>query len=190
MSASDRQRWDEKYGAKPGSEKLTPDAWLIEQASGLQPGRTLELACGLGHNAIWLAQQGWTVDAVDVSPFGLASAATLAQAYAARVNWIATDIDEFIPQADAYDLVIVFRFLDRVRLPEIVQQALRSGGTLIYETFTAAHINRPDSHMKNTAYALQPQELPRLFPQFEVVSYAECALADRDVARCVATKLR
>ena len=188
MSATDRQRWDEKYAAKPVPDKIVPDDWLVEQVSGLQPGRALELACGLGHNAIWLALQGWRVDAVDISPPGLASAAQLAQIYAARVNWIAADLDEFMPAEHAYDVVIVFRFLDRVRLPALVQQALRPGGRLIYETFTAAHIDRPNSHMKNSAFALQPLELPRMFPQFEVVSYAECALANRDVARLVAIK--
>ncbi len=188
MSTSDRLRWDEKYATKPVSDKLSPDAWLIEQATGLPPGRALELACGPGHNAIWLAQQGWIVDAVDISPLGLASAEKLAQGCAARVNWIAVDIDEFIPQANAYDLATVFRFLDRVRLPLIVQQALKPGGRLIYETFTTAHMARTDSHMKNPAFALEPGELPRLFPQFEVVAYDECELADREVARLVAVK--
>ena len=188
MSTSDRQRWDEKYGIKSVPDKLAPDDWLVEQASDLLPGRALELACGLGHNAIWLAQQGWTVDALDISPLGLASAEKLAQTCAVHVNWIAGDIDDFIPKTDAYDLVIVFRFLDRIRLPGIAQQALRPGGQMIYETFTTAHINRPDSHMKNPAFALQPQELPRLFQQLDVISYAECALADRDVARLMATK--
>lgn len=188
MSASDRQRWDDKYGAKPVPETLTPDDWLVEQVSGMHSGRALELACGLGHNAIWLAQQGWRVDAVDISPRGLASAQKLAQSQSAQVNWIVADLDEFFPQADAYDLVIVFRFLDRVRLASVVQQALRPGSRLIYETFTVSHVDRTDSHMKNPAFALQPQELPSMFPQLEVVSYAECALADRDVARLVATK--
>src|SRR5258708_33029292 len=119
MSASDRKRWDEKYQAKPVPDSLVPDAWLIEQTSNLQPGRALELACGLGHNAIWLAQQGWTVDAVDVSPVGLANAEKLAHNVAAHVNWIAADLDEFIPQLQTYDLVLVFRFLDRGRMPGI-----------------------------------------------------------------------
>jgi 2-polyprenyl-3-methyl-5-hydroxy-6-metoxy-1,4-benzoquinol methylase len=188
MSVSDRQRWNEKYAAKPVPDKIAPDNWLAEQTSSLHPGRALEVACGLGDNAIWLSQQGWTVDAVDISSLGLASAETLAQNIAARVNWIAADIDDFVPQLHAYDLMFVFRFLDRVRLPGIAQQALRPGGRLIYETFTAAHIKRPDSHMKNSAFALEPQELPRLFHQLDVVSYVECALADRDVARLVAVK--
>ena len=188
MSTTDRQCWDVKYQAKPVPDKITPDAWLIEQVSGLEPGRALELACGLGNNAIWLAQQGWHVDAVDISAVGLAHAQKLAEACGARVNWIAADLDDFTSVADAYDLIIIFRFLDRVWLPPFVRHVLRPQGRLIYETFTAAHINRPDSHMKNPAFALEPGELPRLFPQFEVVSYAECKLADRDVARLVALK--
>ena len=87
-----------------------------------------------------------------------------------------------------YDLVVVFRFLDRLRVPLIVEQALRPGGRLIYETFTTAHLARPESHMKNPAFALEPGEMPRLFPHFEVISYAECSLPDRDVARLVAVK--
>jgi len=188
MSAADRQRWDEKYCDKQGPGKITPDDWMIEQVADLAPGRALELACGLGHNAIWLAQQGWHVDAVDISAVGLAHAEKLALACNARVNWISADLDEFTPAGDAYDLVLVFRFLDRTRLPSLVQHTLRPQGRLIYETFTTAHTHRPESHMKNPAFALEPGELPRLFSQFEVMSYAECALADRDVARMIATK--
>jgi len=189
MSTDDRQRWDDKYRAKAIPDKIVPDAWLIEQVSGLEPGRALELACGLGHNAIWLAQLGWQVDAVDISAVGLTQAEKLAHSCGANVHWIAADLDEFTPSAESYDLVLVFRFLDRIQLPVLVGHALRPQGVLIYETFTTAHVNRTDSHMKNPAFALAPGELPRLFPNFEFVSYTECNLADRDVARLVAVKL-
>ncbi|MGE5195237.1 MAG: class I SAM-dependent methyltransferase [Deltaproteobacteria bacterium] len=188
MSVSDRKRWDAKYADKPVPDRLSPDDWLIDQAAGLPPGRALELACGLGHNAIWLALHGWQVDAVDISPAGLHRAADLASRCGARVNWIAADLDDFEPEAARYDLVLIFRFLDRQRLPGIIQQALRPEGRLIYETFSTPHVSRPDSHMKNPAFALEPGELPRLFPQFAVESYAECSLADRDVARLVAAR--
>jgi 2-polyprenyl-3-methyl-5-hydroxy-6-metoxy-1,4-benzoquinol methylase len=188
MTIADRQRWDEKYTAKPVPAKIAPDGWLIEQVSALKPGRALELACGLGHNAIWLAQHGWQVDAVDISSVGLEGSEKMAQRSAAQVNWIAADLDDFVPEANVYELVIIFRFLDRVGVPAIVQQALKPGGHLIYETFTVSHVARPDGRMKNPAFALEPGELPRLFPQFEIVSSDECALADRDVARLVATK--
>jgi SAM-dependent methyltransferase len=188
MSVSDRERWDAKYADKPAPDRLSPDDWLIEQVAVLQPGQALELACGFGHNAVWLAQQGWSVDAVDISPVGLAEAEALARRCDTRVNWIAADLDEFTPESTAYELVLVFRFLDRARLPGIIQQALRPGGRLVYETFTTSHLARPDSHIRNPDFALAPGELPRLLPQLDVVSYDESSLADRDVARLVAVR--
>ena len=188
MSSSDRERWEAKYAEKAVPEQLTPDDWLVEQLTGVPGGRALELACGFGHNAIWLAAHAWQVDAVDISPTGLARAEALARCCGARVNWIAADLDEFVPEHAAYDLVIVFRFLDRLRLPRIVEQALRPGGRLIYETFAASHLTRPDAHIRNPAFALVTGELLQLFPRLEVVSHAECTLADRDVARLVAVK--
>jgi 23S rRNA pseudouridine1911/1915/1917 synthase len=77
MSAEDRLRWDAKYATKPFPKQLAPDGWLQTLATPLPAGRALDLACGLGHNAIWLAQEGWHVDAVDVSPVGLGLAAEL-----------------------------------------------------------------------------------------------------------------
>lgn len=190
MSASDLDRWNEKYAAKGVPGHLVPDPWLVALVGGLPPGRALELACGLGHNATWLAQQGWQVDAVDVSPVGLSLAQKLANENHVSVNWIAADLDEFSPEIDAYDLVLVFRFLDRVRLPGIIQQALKPGGRLFYETFTTAHLSRSDSHMKNPDFALSPGELPTLFPACAVCDYSECSLPDRDVARLMARKDR
>ncbi len=186
MSASDRDRWNAKYAEKPVPERLSPDDWLLECVANLKPGRALELACGLGHNASWLATVGWQVDAVDISPTGLAIADAFARKHDARVHWITADLDEYVPEPAAYDLVVVIRYLDRQRLPGIIEQALRPGGRLIYETVTTGHLVRPDNHIKNPAFALEPGELPRLFPRLEVVSYAEYSLADRDVARFVA----
>jgi hypothetical protein len=88
VSASDRERWDAKYAEKPAADALSPDDWLIEQVAGLPPGRALELACGLGHNAIWLALRSWRVDAVDISATGLVRAGELARQCCAHVNWI------------------------------------------------------------------------------------------------------
>ncbi|MFN0055500.1 MAG: class I SAM-dependent methyltransferase [Planctomycetales bacterium] len=188
MSAEDRQRWNEKYASRQPPAGLAPDPWLAEQLAEVSPGRALELACGLGHNAIWLAQRGWQVDAVDISSTGLLLAENLARRCGAQVNWVASDLDEFEPEPNAYDLVCVFRFLDRVRLPGLIACALRPGGCLLYETFTRSHLDRPDSHLKNPAYALQPGELPRLFPTLVATCSDELALPDRNVARMAARR--
>jgi tellurite methyltransferase len=189
MSTDDRTRWDAKYAERPVPEKLAPDEWLVENAGDLEPGRALDFACGLGHNAIWLARRGWTVDAVDISPAGLRLAAELAGRNKAAVHWVAADLDDFAPIETAYDLVVVFRFLDRARAPGLIESALRSGGLMVYETFTEAHLVRGDNHLRNSAYALRSRELPRLFPGLRLVRYREESLDDRSVARLVARKV-
>jgi len=188
MSLADRRRWDEKYSEREFPETLKPDRWLVELAGDLQPGRALEPACGVGHNSIWLAQQGWTVDAVDISPVGLNQAKQLAQQYSRNVNWIAADLDAFTPPEEQYDLVLVFRFLDRLRLPGVIQRALKPGGILLYETFTTAQLDRPDNHLKSRLFVLETNELPRLFPGLKQCGYDEIELAERTVARFMGQK--
>jgi tellurite methyltransferase len=152
-------------------------------------GVALDLACGLGHNAIWLAQRGWQVDAVDISPVGLDLAESLAKrAHCTTISWIAADLDDFEPQPAAYDLVTVFRFLDRQRLPQLIESALRPGGILIYETFSQRQFSRSDNQLQNPLFTLGPGELPLLFPQFTIISHEEADLQDRSVARLVAQK--
>lgn len=188
MTASDRQRWDEKYAARQIPTRLTPDAWLVQNISAVARGRALELACGLGHNAIWLAQIGWTVAAVDVSPVGLQLAQRLSECHKVQVTWIAADLDEFQPASMAYDLVCIFRYLDRQRVPRLVESALTPGGWLVYETFTESQLQREDNHLRNPDYMLAADELPKLFPGLTPVRYREVELDDRSVAQLVARR--
>lgn len=189
MSLADRDKWDFKYAKQPVPDRLSPDDWLTRHVEALAPGCALELACGLGQNAVWLAEHGWQVDAVDVSPVGLYLAAKLARRLSRHVNWMAADLDDFTPAAVTYDLVVVFRYLDRVRLPDLISQALRPGGLVVYETYSRAQLARPDSHIKNPAFTLAEGELPRMFPNFDVLAYEEVDLPDRSVARLVARKV-
>ena len=189
MSREDQLRWDAKYAQRALPGDLSPDDWLVEHVAGTPPGRALDLACGLGHNAIWLAERGWTVDAVDISPVGLCLAREFADGFDyGPVNWIAADLDEFTPAESAYDLVLVFRFLERERLPRLIRSALRPDGRVIYETFLGAQFDRNDNHLHNRAFALAPGELPKLFPKFEVLNYRETELSNRTVAQLLAER--
>ena len=106
MSHEDRSRWDEKYSEKEISYTLRPDEWLVEMTADLQPGRVWEPACGMGHNAVWLAGQGWSVDAVDISPVALKFAKQLAEKHSLSVNWIAADLDDFRSRVDGLERVV------------------------------------------------------------------------------------
>ena len=191
MVATDRDRWDAKYSIKraDGTVLNPPDDWLLQHARGLPAGNALDLACGLGHNAIWLAQQGWSVTGIDISPVGLSLAANLAnEEGAGQINWIPADLETFELSPSTYDLIVVFRYLDRVWIPRQIESALRHGGLLIYETFSRGQFAHPDNHLCNPRFALEPGELTTLFPNLIVEQYEEIDLPERTVARLAATK--
>lgn len=194
MSTSDRDRWNTKYSQRTALNDVAPDSWLRDAVDTIMSSsprigrRALDVACGLGHNATWLAQQGWCVDGLDISRQGLHLAASTAERHGHNVNWVEADLDEWTPETDAYDLVVVFRFLDRVTVPRIVQTGLRPGGWLVYETFSAGQLLRPDSHIRNPDFVLAKGELEQMFPDFDVVDSHEDVLDDRTVERFLARR--
>jgi len=188
MADADRQRWDAKYAIRSADAPLAPDAWLQELVGPLSPGRAIDLACGAGDNALWLAQQGWQVDAVDISPVGLALANERARRAGVAITTIAADIDDYSPEPASYDLAIVFRFLERLHLPRLIVEALRPGGCLIYETFNRRHLLLPDVRMRDPAFALEPGELLRLYAKLEPLRSESCELENRSVDRLFARK--
>ncbi|MAG92960.1 MAG: hypothetical protein CMJ48_04335 [Planctomycetaceae bacterium] len=188
MAIEDRERWNHKYIAKPPPTELDPDDWLTANAKLRGANRALDLACGLGHNAIWLAQQGWTVDAVDISTVGLSFAREFAARQRTEVNWIEDDLDTYESPPDTYDLVVVTRFLDREQLPRLIESTLKPGGVLIYQTFTVHQFSRCERGRHNPNYVLQPGELPRLFPALSVLAFEELNDNERAVARLMAQK--
>ena len=198
MSTHDRDRWNEKYAKCQPQPAVQPDEWLVEAVRVIEATRgtmnfrrrALDLACGLGHNAIWLARQGWQTDAVDISTNGLNLARQSAAANDIQVHWIEADLDGWIPAAGEYDVVTVFRFLDRVTVPRVVRTAVRRGGWLIYETFSAAQCQRSDNHIRNPAFTLTPGELSTFFPDFDLVAHCEEVLDDRTVERFLGRRQR
>jgi len=183
MAEADRLRWDSKYQALAGTPGALadagPDPWLREHAVGLTPGRAADLACGLGANARWLARQGWEVEALDISPRGLELAASLGSPAPGVVSWRVADLEDCHLPTRHFDLVCVFRFLDRRRFPRWIPELLRPGGRLIYQTFMTAPPGEPPAAAlpvpggpRNPAHLLTPGELRTLFP-LEVVAYRE-----------------
>jgi tellurite methyltransferase len=196
MSTTDRNRWNGKYAHRPAATFVDADEWLIEAHDTITQNtpdltvtrRAVDLACGIGHNSVWLAQHGWDVDGVDISIEGLGLAEQLATKTDAVVNWVKADLDNWRPDPDSYDLAVVFRFLDRVTVPQIVNTGLKPGGWLIYETFAASELDRADSHIRNPAFTLSPGELRQLFDEFEIVAFREETLQDRSVQRLLARR--
>ena len=131
--------WDARYGSTTQVWSGNPNQRLVEQVTGLTPGTALEVACGEGADAIWLAQQGWQVTATDVSPVVLEraarQAATLGPEIAERIAWKQADAATWEPTPGQFDLVTT-HFLhvpSRLRGPlhRRLAAAVRPGGSLL-----------------------------------------------------------
>ncbi len=106
--AVDQRRldWDDRH--KDGDfEGSGPNRTLVAGVAGLRPGRALELACGSGTNAVWLAGQGWQITAVDWSPVGLANGREKAEESGVEVDWLERDLFAWSPPARSFDLVVM-----------------------------------------------------------------------------------
>ncbi len=183
MAATDRIRWDEAYQRRANDAYPSPDPLLYPFTPPLRGGQTayaLDLACGLGQNGLWLAAQGYVVDLVDVSRVAL----TQARAEAARrdlrdVNYFQHDLDDAGLEPDAYDLIAVFRFLNRSLIPPL-RAALKPGGRIVYQTFNTRYLSeKPEM---NPNYLLRPGELTGYFGDWRILRASEPAHISQLVA--------
>jgi tellurite methyltransferase len=159
---ADRIKWDERYGGKDYLFSFTPSKFLaksLEQVCSLISGkRALDIACGEGRNAIFLAKSGFEVDAVDISEKGLERGRRRAEEVGVRVNFLRADLEEYRLQ-EVYDLIIDFNFLLRPLIPAMIN-SLAPGGMIVMETI----LNAPNLESGHTGnFLLQPGELERLF---------------------------
>ena len=171
MAEADRERWNRRYAERYAEREYhwTPSSWLVTLEDRLRPpypeARALDLACGPGRNAVWLAERGWTVDAWDVSDVALTILVCEREERAAHGWPLPIDVREIdldgaeIPAA-TYDLVLNMLFLDR-RLWPMMADALRPGGLLAFETF----VDLPEGRTSEVGpeHLLQPGELRTAF---------------------------
>jgi SAM-dependent methyltransferase len=172
MTTGDQVRWDRQHAAGHGSdhasgflkEILLSDSWPIPR------GRALDIATGKGRNAIFLAEQGFDVVAIDVSPVALDEARQRAAGKSLSISWQQADLERIeLPEA-TYDLVVDFNYLQRSLIPQI-KAALKPGGHAIFETYLIGQ--EILGHPKNPAYLLRHNELLELFRDFRVLCYRE-----------------
>ena len=106
----DSQQWDERYSGTEFEWTTRPNQFVAAELADLPPGRALDLAAGEGRNAVWLAERGWRVTAVDFSRVGLEKGRKLSAARGvgdAQVDWIVADLRDYEPERDAYDLALI-----------------------------------------------------------------------------------
>ncbi|MCC6223205.1 MAG: class I SAM-dependent methyltransferase [Thermoleophilia bacterium] len=129
------QDWDRKWLERLKGPDRDPNRFLVEVGSARSPGRALDLACGVGRNAVWLAERGWRVTAIDFSDLALEHARARGAAYGVAVDWQRADLREYEPPAGAFELVLVaylqLPVAERRRVWRRAAAAVAPGGVLI-----------------------------------------------------------
>jgi len=162
------EKWNELYRSATVG---TPARVLLDNTHLLPThGAALEIACGLGANALLLATQGLQVEAWDASPVAIEKLVAHATAHRLPVSGRACDVMVTPINTNAYDVIVVSHFLERELMPRLLA-ALRPNGLLFYQTFTIARVD--DSGPRNPAFRLEDNELLQLCAPLRVLVYRE-----------------
>lgn len=163
----EREDWDLKYAGDELLWRAEPNRFLVEATSDLRPGSVLDVACGEGRNAIWLAERGWRATGVDFSAVALAKARRLAAARDVDVDWVEADVRTWSPDGQ-FDLVILFYLQlgssDRRSVQRAFADAVAPGGHLLVVGHDTENL---------TAGIGGPQEPDVLFDAADVVASTE-----------------
>jgi tellurite methyltransferase len=187
--SSPAETWNTRYTTEGFRSPQGPAAFLLEVLPFL-PHTTarscaLDIACGVGHNAVELALRGWRTLAIDVSSAALDRAEALAGSRGAPGHrrrgqidgamdgllFLEADLERLTLPAASFHLVLCFRYLQRSLFPAI-EGALRPGGLLVFETFTTGQLAFADGP-RSLEHLLRPGELRGAFPGLDTLFYRE-----------------
>jgi len=178
-----REAWDRKYAEAERLWGRDPNRFLVTEVSDLPPGRALDLACGEGRNAIWLAELGWRATGVDFSQVAITKARERASQASLDVEFVCADLLDYEPERDAYDLVLLFYLQlprDELRLVlERAASALAAGGTFLLVGHDLVNITDGVGGPSDPAVLYTPDDIVAELPGLEIEK-AERVL--RDVA--------
>ncbi len=166
----------------------SPSSWLVQHA-GLLPreGRALDVACGRGRHALWLAERGLTTLGVDRDPDAIGELSEAARERRLPLRAEVRDLEggDNSFHGSTFDVIVVVHYLHRPLFPVLIE-ALGPGGLLVYETFTRAQAAR--GKPTNPDFLLKPGELLELVAPLEVLASREGDFDGRMVASVVARR--
>lgn len=190
-SRTRRPSWDERYAEGDWVDTGEPAAIVTDALPWLnRPGLALDLACGAGRNALFLARRGWRVVGVDLSLEGLRIMQRRAGAEELPVFPVLADAGRLQVRPGSFDLVVNTHFLLRGSFP-LIRSALRPGGLLLFETFSVVELEELGGDIRR-AFTLERGELLQAFQGFQVLLHEEGVFeradGERGLARLVASK--
>lgn len=162
----DAQFWDDRYRSREQLFSGNPNGVLVTEVTDLPPGQALDVGCGEGADALWLARRGWQVTAVDISRTALHRAAASGADLAGRVAWTRADLTTTPPPAGAFDLVTA-QYFPMPHQPHHTAlrgllAAVAPGGTLLIASHDPADLPPQHDHGFDPSDYYQPDDFARL----------------------------
>jgi SAM-dependent methyltransferase len=158
-----REDWNARHGEAGLLFGGEPNRFLVAEAATLSPGRALDLACGSGRNAVWLAKQGWSVVGADFSDVALEQARGLAAERGVEVEWVEADLREWKPSPRSFDLVVVLYLqVPGEELRPIVRRAadaVDAGGTLLVVGHHSDNLESGSGGPKDARVLYTPEDI-------------------------------
>jgi SAM-dependent methyltransferase len=159
----EREDWNRKHGEAGPLFGVEPNRFLVAEVAGLEPGTALDLACGAGRNAVWLAEQGWTVTAADFSEVALENAGRLSAERGVEVDWVLADLREWQPAPRGFDLVVVLYLQlpsdERGVVLGRAAEAVAPGGTVLVIGHDLQNLNGGHGGPKDPRVLFSPDQV-------------------------------
>ncbi len=160
MDASD---WNARYDTSELIWKGEPNQFLPLEVADLAPGTALDLACGEGRNAVWLAKQGWIATGVDFSDVGVEKGRALAAENGVEATWVVADVTTWEPPSEGFDLVAVFylQLAAEERRASMITavRALGVGGTLVLVCHDLLNLTEGYGGPQNPSFLLTAEDI-------------------------------
>jgi SAM-dependent methyltransferase len=159
----DREAWNQRYADADLVWSAEANRFVVQEVSDLPPGRALDLGAGEGRNAIWLAERGWRVTAVDFSDIGLQKARRLAEARGVEIDWTEADLRSYSPATGAFDLVVLLYIHlpaeERRALVGRAADAVAVGGTLLVVGHDRSNLEEGYGGPQDPAILFSPDDI-------------------------------
>jgi 2-polyprenyl-3-methyl-5-hydroxy-6-metoxy-1,4-benzoquinol methylase len=172
MSKLSSTDWDARYAGAELVRGAGPNRFVVREFTGRPPGRALDLAAGEGRNALWLAEQGWQVLAVDFSAVAIERAHRLATERGLEVNWVVADVLSAGLPERAFDAVLVAYLhlpaADRAAVLARAAAALAPGGTLLVVGHDRSNLTEGGGGPRDPDLLYTPDEIVDALPSLDI----------------------
>lgn len=180
LSAED---WDRRYAGAELVWAAAPNRFVAEALDGVEPGRALDLAAGEGRNAVWLAERGWQVTAVDFSAAAIEKGRALAAAQDVDITWVHADLAEWRPSLASFDAVVLaYLHVPEALLRRVLTGAaatLAPGGRLVVVGHHRDNLESGVGGPQDVAVLHTPDEIVEALPDLDI---ERAARVEREVA--------